>query len=201
MTAISIDYGTVQVFDDAVPADLYGGLLETIPNLGWQFGWRSRLALARYWHHELSGGQKDNIVDVSDVVRTHPSPLFARYVDWLRSEVVPAETRLLRLYLNAHTFGTDGSVHTDTERKDELTTVLFLNRNWKADFGGETVVFDERGEIDTAVLPKENRLLTFPSDREHGPRPLSKMFLGLRVVLVAKLGAADGSNTGWIRRD
>jgi SM-20-related protein len=197
MAGISIDYGTVQVFDDALPAELYDELYENSPRLGWLYGWRAKDPTARYWHYEVAGGEKTNTGDLTDRVRSHRLPMFLRYVDWLRSEVVPAETRLLRLYLNAHTFGTDGSVHTDTSRDDELTLVLFLNKDWKPDFGGETSVFDGAGDIEKSVLPRTNRLLTFPSDRVHGPRPLSKLFGGLRVVLVAKLGVGP---EGWVRK-
>lgn len=200
MAGISINYGSIQVFDDAVPGDLYEEIAKAASRIPWQWGWRAKNPAARYWHHEIARGEKTNTQDVTENVRKHPFDGFIRYVDWLRSEAVPEETRLLRLYMNAHTFGTDGSPHTDTTRNDELTAVLFLNRAWEAEFGGETVVFDAAGEIEQAVMPKHNRLLTFPSDRLHAPRPLSKMFLGLRMVLVAKLGAPEGSNTGWVRR-
>jgi hypothetical protein len=199
MAAISLAYDTVQVFDDAVPADLYAELAQIAPNLRWTYGWRSTLLEARYWHHEIAGGAKGNREDMTDNVRKHPREAFARYLDWLRSDVVPAETRLLRLYLNAHTFGTDGSPHTDTERGGEVTLVLFLNKAWKAEFGGETVIFDSAGDIEKAVMPRQNRLLVFPSDRLHAPRPLSKLFGGLRMVLVAKLdvsGASAGLSGG-----
>jgi Rps23 Pro-64 3,4-dihydroxylase Tpa1-like proline 4-hydroxylase len=190
MAAVSIEYGTVQVFDDVVPGELYSELLETVSRLGWQYGWRSFNAMARYWHHEVAGGQKANTQDVTDVVGRHRYPVFTRYVEWLRSEVVPAEAPLLRLYLNAHTYGTDGSPHTDTERGRETTFILFLNQGWKPEYAGETVIFDAAGEIEHAVMPRENRLLVFPSERLHAPRPLSRLFGGLRVVLVGKFGAA-----------
>jgi hypothetical protein len=198
MAAIKIDYGTVQVFDDAVPADIFKEIADAAPRLTWQWGWRSQLPQARYWHHELlRGGVKSNTEDRTDSIREHPIAGFAHYIDWLRSDVVPSETKLLRYYLNSHTFGTDGSPHTDSERDDELTLVLFINTSWRAEYGGETVVFDAAGEIDKAVMPRANRLMTFPSNRVHAPRPLSKLFLGLRVVLVAKLGAAEGK--GFVR--
>jgi hypothetical protein len=197
MAAISIDYGTVQVFDDAAPADIYDPIADAAGRLTYQWGWRSQLPQARYWHHELLRGDRANTKDLADIVRAHPVKAFAHYVDWLRSEVVPAETRLLRYYLNAHTFGTDGSPHTDSEDDGELTLVHFVNTAWRAEYGGETVVFDAAGEIEKAVMPKPNRLMTFPSNRVHGPRPLSKLFLGLRVVLVAKLGPAEGR--GFVR--
>lgn len=195
MAAISIDYGNVQVFDDALPTDLNTQLVRIAPRLGWQYGWRAKEPAARYWHFEVARGEKENTQDVSENVRKHPLKVFSHYVDWLRSEAVPEDSRLLRLYLNAHTYGTDGSPHTDTDRADELTLVLFLNNGWQPAFGGETVVFDEKGDIEKAVVPKANRLLSFPSDRLHAPRPLSKLFTGLRMVLVAKFGA--GASGGF----
>lgn len=197
MTGIAIDYGTVQVFDDAVPADLYKRLLNASLQVGWGFGWKSTNAAARYWHHELSGGQKHNTQDVTAAVRRHRMRAFPEYVDWLRQDVVPEDSPLLRLYLNGHTYGTDGSAHTDTEREGEITLVLYLTPPWKPDFGGETAVFDAAGEIARSVLPKPNRLLAFPSHHLHAPRPLSKIFGGLRVVLVAKFGT--GQSGGFLR--
>lgn len=197
MAAISIDYGTVQVFDDAVPTDLYDALMRSSSRVGWSYGWKSWNNAARYWHHELSGGEKHNTEDVSHRVRGHPMPVFPRYLDWLRSDVVPEDSPLLRMYLNAHTYGTDGSMHTDTDREGEITLVLYLTGDWKPDFGGETAVFDAAGDIERSVLPKRNRLMAFPSDRLHAPRPLSKLFGGLRVVLVAKF--ACGASGGFVR--
>lgn len=193
MAGFSIERGTVQVFDDILPTNLYGELLGAGLRTKWQYGWRSANAGARYWHHEIARGGKTNTQDVSQLVLKHPFPVFSRYVDWIRSEVMPSDARLLRLYLNGHTFGTDGSSHTDTERQGEVTSILFLNPSWMPDFGGETVVFDAAGDIEKAVIPRPNRLLTFPSDRLHGPRPLSKLFGGLRIVLVGKFGL-EGSD-------
>lgn len=192
MAAISIDRGSIQVFDNAVPAKLYAELVELTPRLAWEWGWRAKPAHERHWHHELSGGSKSSLEDTAERVRAHPIPTFGKYVDWLRGDVVPAETRLLRLYFNAHTFGTDGTAHSDSDRHGEVTLILFMNQVWKPEYGGETVVFDAAGEIEASVMPKANRLVAFPSNRLHAPRPLSKMFFGLRVVLVAKLGAAEG---------
>jgi SM-20-related protein len=197
MGAISIDYGTVQVFDDAAPADIYQEIADAAGMLTYQWGWRSTVAQARYWHHEIMRPRKIKSDDPLEMVRGHPVPGFYRYIQWLLGEVVPAETKLLRFYLNAHTFGTDGSPHTDSEIEGELTLVHFLNSGWRAEYGGETAVFDAAGEeIERAVLPRPNRLVSFPSHRLHAPRPLSKLFPGLRVVMVTKLGVSD---KGWVR--
>lgn len=190
-----IQYGKVQIFDQALPADLYQALHKAIQQVGWQFGWNTREnPNQRYWHHEIGRGSKDNEGDVTEQVRKHPLEVFARYMDWMRGQLVPSESRLLRLYLNAHTYGTDGWPHVDTDRTNELTAVLYLCPDWKPEWCGETSVFNAQGEIMASVLPKPNRLLTFPSNRLHAPRPLSKVFENLRVVLVAKFGTAKGEN-------
>lgn len=188
-----IQYGKVQVFDRALPDDLYSALYKATHQVGWQFGWNTREnPNHRYWHHEIGRGSKDNETDVTEQVRKHPLGVFAQYMDWLREAVVPAQSRLLRLYLNGHTYGTDGWPHVDTDRPDELTAVLYLCPAWKPEWCGETVVFNAQGDIVASVLPRANRLVTFPSDRLHAPRPLSKAFENLRVVLVAKFGAPPG---------
>ena len=188
---VKIKYGTVQVFDDIVPRELYRQLVVVSRRIPWRFGWNTPSnPNMRYWHHEVGGGGKNNIEDISHNVERHPGKVFAAYQEWLRSAVVPRDTKVLRYYLNGHTFGTDGWPHTDTDRHEELTMVLYLASEWKPEWCGETVVFNqERNDIDRAVLPAPNRLLVFPSDRLHCPRPLSKVFEGLRIVLVVKMGS------------
>lgn len=179
----------VQVLDDVVPPELYRQLLDGSMRIGWRFGWNTPANPNQlYWHHEVAGGRKSNVEDRSDVVRKHPVQAFAAYQDWLRERVAPAESKILRFYLNAHTYGTDGWPHTDCDRPGELTTVLYLTPAWQAGWGGETVVFNQAGDISHAVLPRPNRIISFPSDWLHAPRPLSRAFGGLRVVLVVKMG-------------
>ena len=201
MQQLYIDYGKVQVFDNLLPAELYMDLLKASHRVGWQFGWNTPSnPNTRYWHHEVGHGRKDNTLDVTEQVGKHPLKVFSQFLEWLRANLVTPETRLLRFYLNAHTYGTDGWPHTDTDREGELTAVLYLNPEWKPEWCGETVVFDRRGDIAAAVLPRPNRLLSFPSHQLHAPRPLSKVFEGLRVVLVVKLAATNADGTFFGRR-
>lgn len=200
MNALSMEYGPVQVFDDRLPAPLYQALLAAVGRLGWGFGWNTPFnPNSRYWHHEVGYGAKANTACVQHRVRQHPVVEFAQYLDWLLAELVAPDAKILRFYLNAHTYGTDGWPHTDTDRGQELTTVLYLTPQWKPEWCGETVIFNPQGDIEAAVLPRPNRLLSFPSDRLHSPRPLAKVFEGLRVVLVVKIGSADGSGASFAR--
>ena len=177
----------VRVFDDHLPKELYEELSNSMSHIGWKFGWRAPDSEShRYWHHEIGYGAKSNTKDITEKVQQHPLPVFAAYVAWLRKALVAPEDRLVRLYLNAHTFGTDGFPHTDTDREGDLTLVSYLTPVWKPEWCGETVVFDQAGNITAAVMPRPNRIMTFPSNVLHSPRPLAKEFFGLRIVLVAK---------------
>lgn len=201
MDQFNLEYGQVQVLDNAVPVDMYNELLHAaFSQIGWKFGWNTPSnPHNRYWHHEVGYGTKKNINDISDNVKKHRLPIFDCYQDWLKSHILPENTRILRYYLNAHTFGTDGWPHTDTDRTDELTAVLYLTETWKPQWCGETVVFDQQGDIAKAALPKANRLLIFPSNYLHSPRPLAKVFQGMRVVLVTKFGSPTGLSSGFVR--
>ena len=192
----TIEYGKIQVFDDLVPGDVYERLIRTARNVRWQFGKSTKEnPHARYWHFEIAGGQKSNVEDKSEIVAAHPLKVFGEFQNWLRGTLVPADTLVLRCYMNAHTFGSDGWPHKDTDRGDELTGVLYLAREWRPEWCGETAVFDDKGtDIEAAVLPRPNRLLVFPSDRLHAPRPLSRAYPGLRVVLVVKIAPARGGS-------
>lgn len=190
-------YSKPQVFDNVLPQQLYDQLVDATRKIGWQFGWRAPgNSDARYWHHEVGFGEKANVEDVSARVREHPLKPFVEFMDWLRSNLVPPETPILRYYLNGHTYGTDGWPHTDTDRTDELTAILYLNPEWRGEWGGETVVFNEHGDIAGSVLPRANRLMTFPSNLLHAPRPLARACGALRVVLVVKLGPPGGNRDG-----
>lgn len=190
-TLTSITPKEIQVYDDAVPEELYSDMLKLSKRVRWQYGWNTPSnPTARYWHHEVGFGNKRNTDCIAETVRKHPAKLFTTYMEWLLG-LLPAETKILRFYLNSYTFGTDGWPHTDTDREGEQTVILYLTQDWDPAWSGATVIFDDEGDVSHSVMPKRNRVLTFPSDLLHAPRPLARAFNGLRIVLVVKLGFKD----------
>jgi len=177
----------IKVIDDFLPEDLFKRILLISLKLPWHYGWNTKEdPLNLYWHHEVGFGNKSNKDDISKNVIKHPIKEFSEIQSFLKKNLMSESGKILRFYLNAHTYGTDGSPHTDSDSSEELTAVLYLTSDWKINFSGETVIFDELGEIIKSILPKKNRLLLFPSNLKHQPRPLSKVYRGLRVVLVIK---------------
>jgi Rps23 Pro-64 3,4-dihydroxylase Tpa1-like proline 4-hydroxylase len=182
------------VFDDAMPHELVEGLLGLEKDMHWYFGHTTlKNPNNVYWHREIAFGTLHNRTDMHNAVfssydESHP---VRAYIEWLESWLVPKSASLLRYYFNAHTYGTDGSIHQDSKEKTDLTVVHYVTRDWDIEWGGETVVLDENKDIALSVLPRRNRLLTFPSCLEHGPRALTKSFNKLRIVLVAKYHLKD----------
>lgn len=193
-----IDLDEPQVIDEAIPVDLFETLLDVCDGVGWRYGWSfDNQPNIQYWHHEVGYGLMSNREDITANLTQYPSDVFLRYDKWLRSWLVPQNSSLLRCYLNAHTFGTDGAPHTDSDRPDDLTVVAYMAREWRSEWAGETVVFDHDGDIALSAMPKPRRLMIFPGNRIHGPRPVSALFRGLRIVLVMKyaLNRSEGKRT------
>jgi len=100
---------------------------------------------------------------------------------------------LIRAYVNAYTFGTDAYFHRDDPRMSDgkrvvtKTAIVYLNDVWKSDWGGETTILDNNGEIEYSVFPKKNRVLFFNANLSHSARPLSRNCPILRAVLVFKI--------------
>jgi SM-20-related protein len=100
---------------------------------------------------------------------------------------IPRNSKLLRCYANAHTYGVDGRIHYDDHRENTTTCIFYPMKDWLVDWGGETIFWDkESREITKSVIPKSNRLLIFKSTMWHGVRPLSRYCESLRVTLMFK---------------
>ena len=113
---------------------------------------------------------------------------------WEMLQHTLGRTNLLRCYINGYTYGTDGYAHVDDIWVDEqygvgssgTTIIVYLNETWDIDWAGETVIFDSNKEIETSLLPKYGRVLSFESNKLHAARPVSRACQSLRKVLVFK---------------
>jgi len=110
-------------------------------------------------------------------------PVMADIFDGLVNVLGPRA--LLRSYIKTYTYGTDGYVHTDMgnyrfDIEGEApsdgfeTAILYLNKQWKADWFGATLLYDEQEDIEIGVLPKYNRLFIFDGRQPHSSSPLSR---------------------------
>ena len=111
------------------------------------------------------------------------------YVWELLKEILSLpKLELVRVYLNAYPYGCDTGVHRDSEHPDEVTIVLPVHEDWHVDYGGETAILDDRGEVVRAVLPMPGRAFVFRSALQHAARPLARSCSIVRRVAVFKCG-------------
>lgn len=170
-------------------------ILHFLRDEGWKFGWKShsKTDVFSFWHKHFAGyrnGRKEDRRDCADELRRN-SPLLYAYWRYLASTVLEGQM-LIRCYANAHSYGSDGTIHTDSKHDDSFTSVYYPHDAWEPNWAGETVLFnDDRTDIVASIYPQSNRLLLFRSNIPHVARGVSRICPQLRVTLMCKTGMPD----------
>lgn len=170
--------------DELIPADLLAPCIDYLKKANWVYGWHSNKNLPySHWNVDIS----KTAIDHSEEVKHKIPPEFQRLWAILNKEIFLNKATLVRCYSNRHTFGTEGYIHTDTEREGDYTCVIYLNKKWEANWGGETAFYTyDNSEILGAVLPKFGRLVVFPGNIPHCARSITKMCNDVRTTLMFK---------------
>lgn len=173
---------------------------------GMRYGWKANSA-AEYdqghWNRRILNDFKGSTYDhgAMPMINHHPEVKFL----WENVQQVLGPRTLVRTYCNAYTYGTDGYIHTDdseTKRKYgegaiSETVIVYLNKEWKMDWGGETIVLGEseaQNDIEVSIIPKYGRTFVFDSHRLHAARPLSRACTELRQIIVFKTASDQINN-------
>ena len=88
-----------------------------------------------------------------------------------------------RIYMNGHTGGGYGLMHTDSVFDQGRTFLIYCNHEWNIEWGGGTYF----AENDTVVNNKPYSAVYFQNNKDHCAMPISKEFNWLRVTLAFKL--------------
>lgn len=172
--------------DGLFPVDLANDLLAELERGRWSHGWRSNSAMGYgHWNIDLARGETWNGLDVSARLQDP----FARAWQFIRANVLPGH-RLIRCYANAHTYGVEGYPHTDSIRPEDITIVAYMNRTWKREWAGETVIFEGDNTV-LAQLPAFNRALIFSGADLHCARGVTRICPELRRTLMFKCAPED----------
>lgn len=171
-----------QVFPDVVAQALHD-YVKAVP---WKYGWASNKSIEfTHWNHDFTRASVLNGLDISQEL----PPAIAGAWDYIRANVLGDQT-LLRCYVNSHTYGVEGYPHTDSRRAEDNTLVVYMNKEWQRDWGGETVVYDGY-DIEHAELPKFNRGLVFPGAQTHQARSVTRICPAQRITLMFKFAARN----------
>lgn len=166
----------LKVIEDLAPAPLHSAAWEVCSGKRWYFGHGSHDSdWSRFWKMDLDGESPFN------AIWEHIRP---------RCEALAgAPLRVVRQYANGHTYGLGGQPHLDDVRPGSYTLLYYPNPEWKDGWEGETVFYDDDGEIALAVRPRPNRAVFFDSRILHAGRAPSRLCPALRVTVAYKLQA------------
>ena len=106
----------------------------------------------------------------------------------------PGETfSVERAYCNAISYGDMLYAHRDRRERDsrDLTALLFVATEWRREWAGETIFFNDDGDAVHAVSPRPGRLLLFRSAIEHRAGAPSRICNRTRLTLALKLRASS----------
>jgi SM-20-related protein len=172
----------IAVNDDLFDKDDLQSCLSWLHNANWSYGWKSNADVNfGHWNTDITKTGINNNIDVTDRLPDAFQPLWAKIKEQYPDAI------LTRCYANQHTFGTEGYIHTDTERKEDHTCVIYMNREWDADWGGETAFFNNsKTEILKSVLPKFGRAAIFSGNLQHCARGVSRICNRSRMTLMFK---------------
>ena len=174
----------IQVFDDflldARRQEVLGYLLEP----GWEWGWRSNVYtdVLLFWHKHFAGRRGE---ECGEELRER-APLIWRLWDDAVRVLLPGHT-LVRCYANALQYGSDGTVHSDSEVPTSFTSVYYPHGRWDPNWGGETLFYtSDKSDILAVSYPRPGRLVTFPGTIPHRAAGVSRTCPLLRITLMFK---------------
>lgn len=102
--------------------------------------------------------------------------------------------REYRSYCNYAAFGDVLLTHTDAQPgSDELTALWFLCTEWNAEWGGETLFFNSKGDAEFVASPWPGRLVIFDGSITHCGRPPTRNCHAARFTFAYKLERAPGA--------
>lgn len=174
----------VNVKDNVLPMDALRACDQWLEKANWSYGWHSNRDMPYgHWNVDIT---KTGVANPTDVSGRLPKEFKAVW-DAVNKEFFGSQALLIRAYSNRHTFGTEGYIHTDTKRMEDHTCVIYMNKDWEADWGGETSFYtDDKSEILKSVLPKFGRTAVFPGTMPHRAGPVSRVCPKVRTTLMFK---------------
>ena len=111
-----------------------------------------------------------------------------RFIDICGDEYI-----LVRNMLAGNTFGQDGDIHDDWQVPGEsLTGVLYLNRRWEDNWGGETVVYarEDRNQVEISKF-EAGKLIVFDGSNPHIGKGPQRACGELRCIIAVQAVKQD----------
>jgi len=183
-------------FDDMLDREHHAAVYKFLQRPGWSYGWKSnpKTDAFSFLHKHFAGytGSSDPSKNADCARELEVKAPFV-YQLWLKlSDRLLNRHTLVRCYANGYPYGSDGTLHIDSEISTSYTTIYYPHDTWHPNWAGETVLFnDNRTDILTSVYPKPNRLIVFNGTTPHAARGVSRTCPLLRITLMFKTEIQD----------
>jgi hypothetical protein len=172
---------TVNRIEKVFPDELLKEVTTLIDTVPWKYGWNSNKSIEfTHWNHSFAKASAINTLDVSHQLS---GTILAAW-NHIQANIIGPQS-LLRCYTNSHTFGVEGYPHVDSKREEDKTIVVYMNKHWQRDWGGETTIYNGN-EIAHAELPKYNQGLSFSGNQWHSARSVTRICPAQRITLMFK---------------
>lgn len=144
-----------------------------------------------HWYYPIAMTEEALYGRVEDQLDVLEEPLDTIKETWkLVAEKVGGKLGLYECSVSGNTFGTEGNPHFDIGRRERApahyTVLIYCNPTWDITWAGETLFFDENGEINGGVMPRPGRVAVMRGDPYHVGRSVSRICPSDRRVLVFK---------------
>jgi hypothetical protein len=114
-------------------------------------------------------------------------PLFRVLENAVATTFPGADLTPYRAYVNCMVYGDMAYPHRDCHpERFDVTTLVYVNRDWHQDWAGETVFFDDDHEARVAVAPRPGRVVIFHGAIEHRAGVPARLCLEERLSLAYK---------------
>ncbi len=100
------------------------------------------------------------------------------------AQMIPFELEVGEILVNGQQFIHNTTPHSDCDCDNGISWIYYVNREWKDEWGGETVIQLD-GEW-KKVYPKPGRIFLFKGKIPHHGLPPNDSYKGLRATLVYK---------------
>jgi hypothetical protein len=172
---------SIRQIEQVFPDQLADAVESFVAGAPFKYGWPSNKNLGySHWNYTIAPGSAFNGLEIAHML---PEPIRSAW-NYIQEHYTGEQT-LIRCYANAHTFGVEGYPHTDSIREHDKTIVVYMNREWRREWGGETMLYDG-DRIEHAELPKFNKGLVFNGNQYHTARSVSRICPELRRTLMFK---------------
>ena len=176
------DADKIRCYDNKIPQELLDAAIDELDARNWRYGWKSSQMLGfGHWNVVLS----DSKIEREEVYHEVPQCIRDLW-DYIQPRFMPTTPVLVRAYSNAHTYGVEGYIHRDSKFETDETCVIYVEKDWRPEWAGETVFLNDDEDVIKAVLPRYGRMTIFPGNIKHVGRGVSRICPTIRRVLVLK---------------